>query len=432
MKKIISVCKRVEGHGSVDIILKNDQISNIEFNLSIFRGFENILKKKELFDIPKIASRICGLCHASQTIASCKAIESLYNLKPKKQTTLLRRILMTGELIKSHSMHLFLQSLPDLLYLFKYEPNILSPYDLIQFDYELTNRFYELIKMGNEIDRLFGGRSIHAITPFPGGNVYKYSQKDLNMAKKLIKKTLENIDYILNRYIELFAKLSPPEIFKLPNPTYLSLQNNEQYDRYTGIIRMNAKNNEQKNFFPDHYMKYFDKDPELRGIEFPKKELVLVGPLARYHNIQKYSSDEIQSKIKTFDESWKDNILFSNILKLIEIYTEAEKCLTLLKEPILTENESLNSDFAIQNDNGIGIVEAPRGTLMHHYHLDGDQNVDEIKLFIATEINIPIINRMLAGFSKDFYKKTGDMELVKKKAQMIIRAFDPCISCATH
>lgn len=432
MQKIINVCKRIEGHGTVEIYLQNDQISNISFNLSVFRGFENILLNKELLDIPKIASRICGLCHSSQTIASCKAIESLYNIQPSRESILLRRILMIGELIKSHSIHQFLQSLADLLYIFEYKTKQPSPYDLLQFDYELATKFYELINIGNEIDRIFGGRSIHLITPYPGGIIYSHSQNNIKLAKKYIEKAIENLEYIIERYIKLFAPLSPPEIFNIPNPIYMSLHDNESYDRYRGNIGINYEDSQKLNFSVENYSTYFDKDPVLRGINFLNEEIVLVGPLARYHNIKRYALDEVKSMLKAFDNTWKQNILFSNFLKLIEMYVEAKECLNILDDSILNTNEKSNIGIHVQKEEGIGVVEAPRGILIHDYHLNSEQNIDEVKLFIATEINIPLINTMLMNFSKDLYDKTGDIDLLKQKAQMIIRAFDPCISCATH
>jgi coenzyme F420-reducing hydrogenase alpha subunit len=276
MQKIVTVCKRIEGHGNVEIYLQNDQVSNISFNLSIFRGFENILKNKELLDVPLLASRICGLCHSSQIIASCKAIESLYNIQPSKRSILLRRLLMAGELIKSHSIHQFLQSLPDLLYIFKHKSTPPSHYDLIQFDYELATKFYELINIGNEIDRIFGGRSIHVITTFPGGVNYSYSQNDNKLAKKYIQKAIENLEYIIERYIKLFASTSPPDIFNISRPIYMSLHDNESYDRYRGNIGINYENNKKLNFSVENYPTYFDKDPELRGINFLNEEIVLV------------------------------------------------------------------------------------------------------------------------------------------------------------
>jgi len=107
MDKVVEACTRVEGSGNLNIYLKNDEIYQTELNFSVFRGFENILIGKKLLDIPKIVSRICGLCSASQTIASCKAIENIYGIEPSNQSILLRRVLLSGELIKSHIMHYF-------------------------------------------------------------------------------------------------------------------------------------------------------------------------------------------------------------------------------------------------------------------------------------------------------------------------------------
>ncbi|MFX0106411.1 MAG: nickel-dependent hydrogenase large subunit, partial [Candidatus Hodarchaeota archaeon] len=155
MLKVIDVCKRVEGHGDVKILIQNDEISLVNFEFDIYRGFENFLVGKKIYDIPKIVSRICGLCYASQAIASCKAIEDIYNIKVSEQTILLRHLLMSGELIKSHTMNFFFQTLPDLLEIFDITQKTLTPYELINDDPQLTSNLYELIKIGNEINNIF-------------------------------------------------------------------------------------------------------------------------------------------------------------------------------------------------------------------------------------------------------------------------------------
>ncbi|MFW9879427.1 MAG: nickel-dependent hydrogenase large subunit, partial [Candidatus Thorarchaeota archaeon] len=161
MLKVIDVCKRIEGHGDVKILVQNDEISLVNFEFKIYKGFENFLVGKTLLDIPKIVSRVCGLCYSSQAIASCKAIEDIYNIKVSEQAKSLRSILMTAELIKSHSMNFFFQTLPDLLNIFNFSQKTITANDLINYNPQLTTNIYELIKIGNEINNLFGGRSVH-------------------------------------------------------------------------------------------------------------------------------------------------------------------------------------------------------------------------------------------------------------------------------
>ncbi len=434
MKRIINVCTRVEGHATVNIYIenKNDEISYVNFVIDAFRGFENFLLKKKLLDIPKLASRICGLCYASQMIVSCKAIEDIYGLNQiPEQSVLLRKLLMIGELIKSHCMNFFFQSLPDLLIIFNIRKNPLSPYDLIKFDPQLTTNIYELIKIGNDIDRIFGGRSIHPITLIPGGIAYTPSRKNITLARRYFQKAVDNLEYVIDYFIKLFSGFNPPIEFNLPNPTYLGLNKQGNYNRYDGSLGIKQDKTKIINFLKNDYSTYFDKDPNLQGINFDERENVLVGPLARNKVIENYGIDEVSTYLSYFDRSWKNNILYANFLRLIEMYIETHQGLKILDDPTLNNKETLPSLKSIKKFDGIGVVEAPRGILMHHYHLNKANTIDQVKLFIATEINIPIINQMITKYAKKLYEKL-DINIVKKNIQMIIRAFDPCISCATH
>ena len=433
IKKVIEVCTRVEGHGSVNIYLdnQNEKITQVNFEIAPFRDFENLLVRKDLFDIPRISSRICGLCHNSQAIVSCKAIEDMYEIEPSERSILLRRLLMTGELIKSHALHFFYQSMPDLLEIFNIRKTSPSLNELIKFDSHLTNNINDLIRFGSEIDNIFGGRTVHAITLFPGGTVYEPSRKKISIAKKYFQKSLTSIEWIIEKFIDLFSKFQPPNEFQVPNQFFLGLHNNGQYDRYSGMLKMIYNKNKKVDFFVKYYTEYFNKEPNLRGIDFKEKNNVLVGPLARYKIVETYPIDSISNYLGYFEKNWSNNILFTNFLRLLEIYTEIYKGIEILDEPALQKKEILPLVKSIKNTEGIAIVEAPRGSLLHHYTLDKNNSISKVKLFIATELNIPLINQMITSYAQKLYEKS-DLNLVKKKIQMIIRAFDPCISCATH
>lgn len=432
MQKVIDVCTRVEGHGNLKIFIQNDEISNVEFEILAFRGFENILIGKKLSDVPKIVSRICGLCHASQTIVSCKSIEEIYNIKSNHQSVLIRRLLMAGELLKSHSMHYFFQSFPDLLNIFNIYTKPIDIYDLIKYNPQLTSHIYNIIKIGNDIDKIFGGRSIHTITPIPGGIIYRPSRKRKNIAEKYFAKIISNLEWIIENFIDLFSKFTPPEDFMLPNVKFLSLNNKRSYDRYDGILTMKKGLTKYQDFRLEEYLNYFDKDPTMWGIDFvDKNQNYLVGPISRNKIVETYGLDEISGYLNLFDKKWRNNILFANFLRLLEMFVESQNSLKILEDPILKSTIPLPNFNSIISREGIGVVEAPRGTLIHHYRINKRNILEEAKLFIATEINIPLINEMISNYARKLYEKE-DIHSVKKKIQKIIRAFDPCISCATH
>ena len=432
--KIVDVCTRVEGHGTVKILLQNDEISNVNFEIGSNRGFESFLIGKKLNDVPKIVSRICGLCYASQTIASCKAIENLFEIAVPEQSILLRYLLLFGELIKSHSMHFFFQSLPDLFQIFEISQKPFSPYELIRYDSQLTTNVYELIKIGNEIERIFGGRSVHLITPIPGGLIYLPSRKNISIARKYFQKAIINLEWIIEKFIDVFSNLAPPKEYNLPNIMYLGLNNLGNFDRYKGTLKIKENERNSIEFEEKNYSSYFEKDINLRGIDFhfDKSKRFLVGPISRYKITENYEIDNINTYLEYFDKSWQNGVLFANFLRLLEMYFESQQGLTILEEPVLNRRTLLPSLTSLKNSEGIGVIEAPRGMLLHHYYVDDNSLIKKAKIFIPTEINISIINDIITKFAQELYNKTGDINLVKKKVQTVIRAFDPCISCVAH
>ncbi|MFX0058246.1 MAG: nickel-dependent hydrogenase large subunit [Candidatus Hodarchaeota archaeon] len=433
MEKVVEVCSRIEGHADIKIFFNNEQIKYIKLDTSVFRGFETILKGKKLIDIPKIVSRICGLCHASQTIASCKTIENLYEVSPTPQAILLRKLLLSAELIKSHSMHFFFQTLPDLLNIFKLWNNSSEPYEILQYDPQTTTLIYDLIKLGTKINEIFGGRVLHLITPIPGGIIYKPNQKNISLTQKSLQKALFNSQYLIKKFIDLFSDCKPPEDFNLDEISFLGLTNNGTYERYNGELRLKQVNSPLKDFTINLYSNYFEKDDGILGIQFKTDigENILTGPISRFKINEKYNQEIIKDYINNFDKQWKNSLLFWNFLQLIEIYSEINGCIELLKDPKLNSSSSYPVLKNLNKKEGIAAIEAPRGTLIHYYHLNERNIVDNVKLYVPTELNMPLINKKITDYAHKLYEKEP-IDSVMKKVQIMIRSFDPCISCATH
>jgi coenzyme F420-reducing hydrogenase alpha subunit len=433
LEKIVDVCTRIDSHLELNYFLNKEQVKYVKLDTGVFRGFETILKRKKLIDIPKIVSRICGLCHASQTIVSCKAIENLYEISPKPQSILIRKLLLSAELIKSHSVHFFFQSLPDLLNLFKIWNSPDEPYYIIKFDPQITSIIYDFIKLSTKINDFLGGRVLHLITPIPGGIVYKPNIRNLTSIQKSLQKALFNSETLIKRFIDLFSKFNPPVEYNLNKISFLSLTENGKYERYNGFLRFKQNGNVSKDISITQYSDYLNKDKEIIGIHFNSNfgKDVLTGPISRFKINERYLQDSIKDYINSFDKEWKNSLLFCNFLQLIEIFSEINECLEILKDPKLNSYNSFPELRNIISKDGIAAIEAPRGTLIHHYHVNEKNIVDDVKLFIATEINMPLINKMITAYAQKLYQKEA-IDTVMKKIQIMIRSFDPCISCATH
>ncbi len=437
MSKTVDICTRVEGHGSLRFTLQRNEVSGVYFDISAFRGFENILFHKKLIDVPRIISRVCGLCYASQAIASCKAIESIFELEPSNQSIQLRRLLMIGELINSHSMHFFFQAFPDLFVMLKGQSNPLSLNELLQYDPQLTSKMFELIKFGKELVTIFGGRSAHPITSVIGGISHPPSEKSIGMARKYLQQALNNIKWIIEKFQSLFSRDEPPADLVLKNPTFLAMHDKEKYERYDGLLQLKQKNAVLSNFLVNNYSQHFNWREDLSGAlpgiyTIPGDQKLFVGPISRYNITENYDIREVEPILSFFNKGWRENLLYSEYLRLIEIMVEIYKGLAILDNPKLTKRIEIPQFISNKKAEGMGVVEAPRGILIHHYQVNNKLEIDKAKLLVATEINIPIINEILTNQSKKLYETTQNLERTKKQAQMILRAFDPCISCATH
>ncbi len=433
MKKTINLCTRVEGHGELRYVTKKDELQGVNFEVQGIRGFENILRNKKLLDVPKLTGRICGLCHVSQTLASCKAIEDLYEINPSEQVRNIRKLMMIGDHIKSHITHFFFQAFPDLFPILKNDNKVMEPYKLINFDTQFSSDMFDLIKLGMLISTTLGGRALHPITPAIGGSYYTPTKKDFDNIKKYFQKSLESLKSSIDKFIDLFSAKSPPSEYLLKGYNYMSIQENNKFNIYEGLLKI--KLHEDITFDvpiekTGDYLKRYDA-PGIY-LEFKGEKTLLVGQIARYKLISNYKDTDLQAYLEHFNKAWKSSVLFSDLLQLLELFILINEGISILENENLTamiENPKLKN---VKKEEGFGIVEAPRGTLIHHYKVDDRLLLSNVELIIPTEINIPSINNVLTTNCKDFYEKTQDIEKTKDLAQKILRTFDPCISCATH
>jgi len=415
-KKIIPdyICK-VEGHGSLDIDFKNNKAY-----LNIHEGerlFEGLLIKRYLKDAPFITARICGVCPTVHYLTAICALENALKIKVSEETELLRKILLAGQIIQSHTLHLFFLALPDYL-------NLNSSLDLIkrypaEFHLALT-----LKKFSDQIIEIIGGRSVHPISPQISGFDKIPTLSELNQL-------LNNAEEVLDKAastIKLFSQLAYPEI---ENKTeYLSLNGSKDYSIYNGEL---IASNQQKSFKVINYnkeIKEIIKRYSTAKFSLRKGKGFMVGSIARFNihvqNLNPKTRSLIKDvKISTF------NPFYNNLTQAIEIHHFLLEIISWIKRLLsLDLNKASTFNFSIKAGYGVGACEAPRGTLYHAYKINQSGLIEKCDIITPTAQNLTSIeeaaNILLARTKNLTNKKRQNL------LEMLVRAYDPCITCSVH
>nr|MDO8111686.1 nickel-dependent hydrogenase large subunit [Candidatus Sigynarchaeota archaeon] len=433
----VDICTRIEGHATIEYVVAKNEITAVNFKTDAFRGFEDILRGKLATDVPRIASRICGLCHASQAIASVRAVEDILGVTPPAAARAMRAVLMCGELVKSNAMHFFFQGYPDISSVF--HGKTLGLEELIRKDPAFTASMFELVKLGRDIAEVFGGREVHAISQVPGGKAFTPQPKDINAGRKQLEKIGSIAWAVLVDILKEYDAAEPSEDFAYRNVAYMALstapEEKEGIYRQDGDLSVMFPNNSVKHVPVSRFKEFLWIEPGMREYETPLDPSMdyLVGPLARSKlGALAVDDPDLQVAVKAAERKWKDNLFFNYAMQLVDIHESAVMAMGLL-DGITgeTPDRDASSNENAKNE-GTGIVEAPRGTLIHHYDIENNGRIGNAELLIATKINIPLINRLLTRRCRELQDKGLAIDEIRRRAGMIVRVFDPCISCATH
>lgn len=425
MRIKIDYIAKIEGQaGFVGNILKGNVL---EAKIKILEGLrliEGILVGQRFSEIPLITSRICGICPVVHNLCAIKAIETVLGIKPSIQTILLRKLLLVGQIIQSHALHLFFLSLPDFF-------DLESDLKLFKKYPKETKAALKIRDFGNRMIKVIAGRTIHPISSEIGGFKKLPDQKDL---EDLLKKAqeLENEVLIL---IDLFKSLPYPEFLRRTN--FFSLNKKNEYAIYDGDIK--------KFYAANHYLKTELVKAEkfihhLEEIEEPyeivkrvkyQKETFLVGALARVNNNFKNLNKKTKTIANDFFREKPDYNIFHNIfaqtIEIFHLFEEVQKIIPQILNFGLKEEKI---GYKIKEGFGVGVCEAPRGTLYHAYQIDKNGLIRQANIITPTA-------QFLANLEEDLKFYLPNLrELPKKerikKIRSLIRAYDPCITCATH
>ncbi|QSA96248.1 Ni/Fe hydrogenase subunit alpha [Methylococcus sp. EFPC2] len=445
---VIDPVTRVEGHGKVTLLLDEDNhVKQARLHIVEFRGFERFIQGRPYWELPVLVQRLCGICPVSHHLAAAKAVDQLVGVDQLTPTAeKLRRLMHFGQTLQSHALHFFHLSTPDLLFGFEdaaAHRNIIS---VLQEFPETALKGVKLRKYGQEVIRVISGKRVHGTAALPGG-----------MNKAL---TREDRDYLLKDIGDILAWSQ--EVVELIKKVYLS---NEEYHRHFGAIRSNflsltrpdgaleiyhgglrLKDEAGKTVF-DHvdyrnYTQYLRE--EVRSWSYMKFPYVVelgrekgwyrVGPLARVNNCDFISTPLAEAARREFVAQGAGGPVHESLAyhwaRMIELLHCAEAINDLLNDP-----DILGTDLVTKGEKrleGIGVIEAPRGTLFHHYQIDENDQVVKANLIVSTTNNNQAMNEAVRAVAARYLDGRELTEGLLNHLEVAIRAYDPCLSCATH
>jgi len=446
-KITIEPVTRIEGHARVTIHLDDDgKVEKAYFHVDQFRGFEKFCEGRMFFEMPAITPRICGICPVSHHLASAKACDMIIGVKPPRPAKLLRELMHMGQIIQSHSMHFFHLAGPDLILGFDADPKIRNVVGLIQVDPELILKAVKLRQYGQVVISTLSGRRIHPKFAVPGGVNRALTAED---REALLAPLDEMIGYmqtglaIAKQWLEVNQDIV--QRFANFSSGYMGLVNPETgaLELYDGEVRL-VDNDGQllEQYDGANYLDYISEHVEdWSYLKFPyyKKMgwpdgVYRVAPLGRL-NVADFISTPLANeefkKFKALSDGPVEPSLYMHYARLIEDVYAAERTRELLEDPDILSTEIITESHEITGE-GIGTIEAPRGTLFHHYKTDENGQLTKINLIVATGHNNWAMSHSVELVAKEFVDGKNLTEGMLNRVEAAIRAYDPCLSCSTH
>lgn len=456
-KITIEPVTRVEGHGKVTIhIDENGNISQSRLHIVEFRGFERFVQGRPYWEAPVLVQRLCGICPVSHHLAAAKALDVIVGagtgdgLSPTGEK--MRRLMHYGQMFQSHALHFFHLASPDLLFGVDGDPMIRNVIGVAKKYPDLAVQGVMMRKYGQEVIAATAGKKIHGTGAIPGGinkhltqeekdsflkgadpmNIDKmisWAQDAVNFLKSYHKANKDFIDGFAafpSNHLSLVRKDGALDLYhgvlRAVDADGKKILNDVDYQDYTQYILEEVKN--------WSYMKF----PYL--VEFGKKDgWYRVGPLARLNTCDFIPTPLAQKEFeeyKAYTNGKPNNMsMHMHWARLIELLHSAEMMKDLLNDPDLMKGELVVK--GTKRNEGVGLIEAPRGTLFHHYRINEHDQISMANLIVSTTNNNEPMNVAVNHAAKQFM--TGQKKITEgmmNAVEVAIRAYDPCLSCATH
>ena len=446
---VIEPVTRVEGHGKVTILLDEEsRVKQARLHIVEFRGFERFIQGRPFWEVPVLVQRLCGICPVSHHLAAAKAVDWIVGGENLTPTALKMRLLMHhGQMLQSHALHFFYLCSPDLLFGFDADVAERNVIGVAAKFPELAKQGIMLRKYGQEIIEATSGKKIHGTGAIPGGINKNLSISERDAFLKSIDQIVEWAqsavriakDYTLDHLDELGD-------FGSFDSNHLSLVRQDgAYEIYDGLLRARdfegetifdqVDNRRYHQFLAEEVRSWsYLKFPFISSIG-PEDGWYRVGPLARVNNCDFFDTEEAELARREFKSLTNDKpnnmTMAYHWARMIELLHSAEKI-----QQLLNDSDLQGQDLVVKGDRrdeAVGIIEAPRGTLFHHYKVNQDDQVVMANLIVSTTNNNEPMNRAVRKVAEDHISGVPEItEGLLNRVEVAIRAYDPCLSCATH
>jgi len=440
----INPVTRVEGSAKVNLFLEGGEVKDAQFCVTEFKGFEKYLERRMVHETPRITTRACGICPVSHHLAAAKATDDVFGVKIPEAAELLRELMHMGQYIQSHALHFFFLAAPDLVIGPDASPAERNVLGILKADRNLVNTAIKMRSVGQEIIRTIGGKAIHPVSAVPGGMSHPLSQEDRN---KLLENTSEILPLAVNT-LETGKKLMDglEDIIQLDTTTKTAYMGTVKADGslnlYSGFLKMKGVDGRSEQFKPSKFERYIaEKTAPYTYLKFPYYKalgwpdgIYRVGPLARINVADRIPTEKAGAAASEMKERFgpvMDQTFLYHVARLIEIVYATERAIELLENPEIT-SKNVRKAVEIKHGEGIGSIEAPRGTLLHHYKSDSKGRILMANLIVATVHNNPGINRSIKQVTQSCMEKGIAEQGMLNRVEMVIRCYDPCLTCAAH
>ena len=448
----IDAVTRVEGHGKVTLLLDEaDEIKQARFHIIEFRGFERYVQGRPYWEMPVLVQRLCGICPVSHHLAAAKATDMLVGV-PRQLTATgekMRRLMHYGQTFQSHALHFFHLVSPDLLFGFDADPairNVIGVATDERFAH-LAVQGVMMRKYGQEIIEATSGKKIHGTGAIPGGiNRYLAAERKAHFKSQIdqmLTWSKDALNLCKGYTRDNLERLAP--FGTMPMNSMSMVREDGTFDLYDGNLRaIDAEGNKIfDNVLPENYTDViaeqvkswsYMKFPFIKELG-PEDGWYRVGPLARMNCCDRIDTPLAEeARAEFMDELGGGKpvqvTMAYHWARMIETLHSAEKIAELLEDPDLMEGDRVVTGE--RSPVGVGIIEAPRGTLIHHYKVADDDTIEMCNLIVSTTHNNEPMNRSVAKVAADDLSGKKITEGLLNHLEVAIRAYDPCLSCATH
>ncbi len=459
---VIDPVTRIEGHAKITVKLDEaGQVDDVRFHVTEFRGFEKFCEGRTFWEMPGITARICGICPVSHLLASSKAGDAILGVAVPPTAEKLRRLMNWAQIVQSHALSFFHLSGPDLLLGMESDPAKRNVMGLIDKYPDVARNGIRLRRFGQLVIRTLGGQSVHPAWTVPGGVREPLSDENRSLIRRLLPEALDIVGLALDLLKEAIDDFHDEAVMYGNFPSlFMGLVTPDGgLEHYNGLLRVvdSDGNIWEPGLAPERYREILGEAVEpWTYLKFPYyKPLALssrpgdvlppnfyhdgmyrVGPLARLNVCDYAGTPRADAELLEFRRLAPKGKLVTNSFhyhyaRLIEILFALEKIAETVDDPSITEKH-VRAKADVNTLVGVGVSEAPRGTLFHEYTVDENGILQKVNLIVATGQNNLAINRTVKQIAKHHIKHGHLTEGLLNRIEHGVRLYDPCLSCSTH